>query len=54
VEDIQAGQGEVMLYLDAMGIDPLVMRHALITPPDEIYILVPQELRDYGFVSGDD
>ncbi|MDZ7710804.1 MAG: hypothetical protein U5K36_12625 [Roseovarius sp.] len=53
VEDIQAGQGEVMIYLDAMGIDPLVMHHALTTPPDEIYILVPAELRDYGFVSGD-
>jgi len=52
VEDIQAGQGEVMLYLDAMGIDPLVMHHALTTPPDEIYILLPTELRDYGFVSG--
>ena len=54
VEDIQAGQGEVMIYLDAMGIDPLVMHHALTTPPDEIYILLPEELRDYGFVSGDE
>lgn len=53
VEDIQAGQGAVMIYLDAMGIDPLVMHHALTTPPDEIYILLPEELRDYGFVSGD-
>ncbi|MFB9148902.1 COG3904 family protein [Roseovarius ramblicola] len=54
VEDIQAGQGAVMAYLDEMGIDPLVMRHALTTPPDEIYILLPRELRDYGFVSADD
>jgi hypothetical protein len=50
VEDIQRGQGEVMAYLDEMGIDPLVMRHALITPPDEIYVLVPEELHAYGFV----
>jgi len=50
VEDIQRGQGEVMGYLDDMGIDPLVMRHALVTPPNEIYVLVPQELRAYGFI----
>ncbi len=50
VEDIQRGQGEVMTYLDDMGIDPLVMRHALVTPPDEIYVLLPEELRDYNFI----
>ncbi len=49
VEDIQRGQGDVMGYLDDMGIDPLVMRHALVTPPDEIYVLLPKELRAYGF-----
>ncbi len=49
VEDIQRGQGEVMTYLDEMGIDPLVMRHALSTPPDEIYVLLPEELETYGF-----
>jgi len=52
VEDIQAGQAEVMTYLHAMGIDPLLMRHALTTPPDEIYILLPEELRRYGFLPG--
>ncbi|MEO0401791.1 MAG: hypothetical protein AAF214_05400, partial [Pseudomonadota bacterium] len=50
VEDIQRGQGEVMTYLDEMGINPLVMQHALSTPPDEIYILLPSELEDYGFI----
>ena len=49
VEDIQRGQGEVMRYLAEMGIDPLVMQHALVTPPDEIYVLLPEELRRYGF-----
>lgn len=48
VEDIQRGQGEVMTYLDEMGIDPLVMQHALSTPPDEIYVLLPEELERYG------
>ncbi|MEX3314853.1 ATP-dependent Clp protease proteolytic subunit [Sulfitobacter sp. PS-8MA] len=50
VEDIQRGQGEVMRYLDDMGIDPLVMQHALVTPPGEIYVLLPDELRRYGFI----
>lgn len=50
VEDIQRGQGEVMRYLAEMEIDPLVMQHALVTPPDEIYVLLPEELRRYGFI----
>jgi len=54
VEDIQRGQGEVMTYLNDMGIDPLVMRHALATPSDEIYILLPEELTRYGFLPTDD
>ena len=49
VDDIQRGQGEVMTYLDGMGIDPLVMQHALVTPPNEIYVLLPEELTRYGF-----
>jgi hypothetical protein len=47
VEDIQHGQGEVMTYLDSMGIDILLMRHALVTPPDEIYVLLPEQLETY-------
>ncbi|RKF15070.1 hypothetical protein D6850_09445 [Roseovarius spongiae] len=47
VEDIQRGQGEVMRYLDAMGVDTLLMQHALATPPDEIYVLLRDELLGY-------
>ena len=47
VEDIQRGQGEVMAYLNDMGIDPLLMQHALVTPPNEIYVLLPEELETY-------
>ena len=50
VENIQRGQGQVMRYLDQMGIDPLVMQHALVTPPDEIYVLLPEELQRYKFI----
>ena len=51
VEDVQRGQGEVMSYLNEMGIDPLVMQHAMVTPPDEIYLLVPEELETYKLVT---
>lgn len=51
VKDIQRGQGEVMAYLDDMGIDPLIMRHALATPPDEIYLLTPSEMAEYRLIS---
>ncbi len=51
VEDIQRGQGEVMGYLAEMGIDLRLMQHALTTPPEDIYILVPQELEDYGLAT---
>lgn len=54
VEDIQRGQGEVMRYLDQMGINPLVMQHALVTPPDQIYVLLQEELERYGFIDVSD
>lgn len=34
-----------------MGIDPRLMQPALMTPPGEIYMLVPDELADYGLVT---
>ncbi len=51
VEDIQRGQGEVLGYLLEMGIDPALMQHALVTPPQEIYILLREELEDYAMVT---
>ena len=53
VEDIQRGQAEVMTYLNDMGIDLLVMQHALSTPPNEIYVLLPEELKKYKFSEPD-
>ncbi len=53
VEDVQRGQGAVMRHLNEMGIDPLVMQHALVTPPDEIYVLLPDELQTYHFTTED-
>jgi hypothetical protein len=47
VSDIQVGQGMVMAYLAEMGIDPMVMAKALMTLPDDIYILLPEELETF-------
>lgn len=51
VESIQRGQGEVLDYLDEMGIDLRLMSHALKTPPESIYILLEEELSDLGMVT---
>lgn len=51
VEDIQRGQGLVLGYLVEMGIDPRLMEPALLTPPGEIYLLLPEELLDYRLVT---
>ena len=50
IEDIQRGQAEVLDHLVEMGIDLRVMGPAMRTPADEIYILLPEELIDWGFV----
>ncbi|MDF2235062.1 hypothetical protein P2H44_21080 [Albimonas sp. CAU 1670] len=47
VEKIQEGQGKVMEYLAEMGVDPLLMTHALRTPPEDMYLLVEEELTRY-------
>ena len=53
VSDIQRGQGEVMEYLADMGIDPLIMRPALATPPDEIYLLTSEEMLQFRLTTTD-
>lgn len=53
VDDIQRGQAEVLVFLDTMGIDPMLMQHIMGTPPEEIYILLPEQLVQYGFIDAD-
>ena len=50
IEDIQFGQGEVMAHLDSMGVDVRIMQHALATPPESIYVLLPEELLEYRMI----
>lgn len=51
VEDIQHGQGQTMAYLIEIGIDPGLMLYSLNTPPDEIYLLVEEELLATGLAT---
>ncbi|QIE55833.1 hypothetical protein G5B40_10445 [Pikeienuella piscinae] len=51
VEAIQAGQGDTLLYLEEMGIDPVMLAHGLKTPPEDIYLLVEEELLGYGLAT---
>lgn len=53
IEDIQSGQASVMAYLVEMGVDPRMMIPAMATPPAQIYVLLPEELADYGLVTSD-
>ena len=46
VEDIQQSQGQTMAHLIEMGIDPGVMVHSLSTPPNDIYVLIDEELQE--------
>ncbi|MGR3703196.1 MAG: hypothetical protein ACU0A4_14035 [Paracoccaceae bacterium] len=52
VERIQLGQGQTVDYLIEMGIDPGLIRYSLNTPPEEIYLLVEQELLDTRLATG--
>lgn len=46
VEDIQISQGQTMEFLIEMGIEPSLMVFSLNTPPEQIYALVEDELRE--------
>lgn len=51
IEDVQRGQAEVMAYLDAMGVDPLLTGKAMATPPGDIYVLVASELEAFALAT---
>ena len=53
VEDIQRGQAAVLEHLGAMGVDLRLMGPAMATPADEIYILTPEELREWDVVTAE-
>jgi len=36
-----------MEHLETMGVDPLVMVYGLKTPPDDIYLLLPEQLKKF-------
>ncbi len=40
----QHDTAQMMVFLETMGIDPMVWRWALQTPPDEMYMIAPSDL----------
>lgn len=46
VEDIQRGQGRTLQYLIDMGVSAELLPYSLNTSPNDIYVLVEQELTD--------
>ena len=44
---VQATQAKVMSFIAEMGVDPLVLSHAMATPPEDIYYLLPEQITDY-------
>jgi len=51
VQSIQFGQGEVLEYLGDMGIDLRLSAKAMQTPPENIYILLEDELTDFALAT---
>lgn len=51
VAEIQKGQADVMVHLDGMGVDPMLMQHAMATPSGEIYILLNDQLQTYNLAT---
>lgn len=51
VRDVQRAQASVMDYLDEMGVDLRLMSFALRTPPEEIHILDPENLRAFNLTT---
>ncbi|MFT5743140.1 MAG: hypothetical protein ACI86S_001206 [Paracoccaceae bacterium] len=51
VDNIQRGQAKVIGYFYDMGVDLRIMQPAMSTPPDEIYLLTPQERADYNLTT---
>lgn len=51
VSQIQNGHAQVLKYLDEMGIDPMVMVHALETPSNAIYLLSREQMERYGVLT---
>lgn len=52
IRDLQRSQAGVLDYLSDMGVDLRIMSLALRTPPEDIAILTPGQMQDFGLVTG--
>lgn len=53
LSDAQVTTARIARYLEQMGVDQALWLHALETPPDRLYYLTPEEMRDLALVSDD-
>lgn len=51
ISDIQTTIAECQALLVEMGVDPRVWIEAMRTPPDELYVLTPEELSEFALVT---
>jgi len=52
MSDAQRTTADVTRHLDEMGIKPGLWIHAMETPPDRLYYLKPEEMKEFALVTG--
>ena len=51
MSDAQAITARISRYLMEMGVEPALWLNAMETPPDRLYFLTPEEIRDFALAS---
>ncbi len=51
ISDIQSTSADAQDLLIEMGVDPRLWIHAMRTPPQELYVLTPEEMGEYRLVT---
>jgi len=52
MSDAQRTTADVTRHLDEMGVKPGLWIHAMETPPDRLYYLKPEEMKEFALVTG--
>lgn len=50
MSDAQMITARIARHFEAMGVSPMVWMHALETPPDRLYYLTQDQMREYGLI----
>ena len=52
MSDAQATTARISRHLTEMGVDPALWLHAMVTPPQALYYLSQDEMKEYRLVTG--